>query len=77
VEDIKRVLGQSVFLRDVRTVEPGKTGVIVGDALRVYKEDSGYTLRFLSGTEEKTRRQFRDRLEQNGISYKEGDDFEL
>ncbi len=77
MEDIKRVLGQSVFLRDVRTVEPGKTGVIVGDALRVYKEGNGYTLRFLRGTEEKTRRQFRERLDQNGISYQEGEDFEL
>ena len=75
-DELKRALG-SVFLRDVRTIEPKKKGVIVGENLRLYEEKKGFVLSFLRGTDERTRGQFKDKLETAGLSYSLGDDFSL
>ena len=75
-DELKRALG-SVFLRDVRTVEPKKKGVIVGENLRIYEEKQGFVLSFLRGTDERTRGQFKDKLENAGLSYELGADFSL
>lgn len=77
VEEIKRALGTSVFLRDVARLEPGKKGVQVGEVLRIYEEKGGYSLSFLKGTDEKTRKTYRDRLDLSKIQYKVGADFSL
>ena len=75
MEDLKRVLG-SVFLRDIRTVEPDKKGFLVGDDLRIHEDKGGtYVLRFLKGTPEKTRRQYTAKLDEGSIEYKIGKDF--
>jgi hypothetical protein len=74
VDELKRVFG-SVFLRDLRTVEPEKKGFLVGDDLRVSEEKTGYVLRFLKGTPEKTRAQYKTKLDENKIAYKIGKDF--
>jgi hypothetical protein len=73
-DDLKRVMG-SVFLRDIRQVEPDKKGYLCGDDLRIYEEKEGYTLRFLKGTTEKTRKQYREKFEQAQLKYKLGSDF--
>ncbi len=75
MEEIKRVFG-SVFLRDIRTVEPDKKGFLVGDDLRVTEEKGGsYLLRFLKGTPEKTRSQYKTKLDEAKIAFKVGKDF--
>lgn len=74
MEAIKRVFS-NVFTRDVRNVEPTKTGLIVGENLRIYKEGDDYVLSFLKGTPLPARNQITDRLDQNHVSYKPGKDF--
>jgi hypothetical protein len=74
VEDLKRALG-SVVLRDLN--EQGRKGWRVGESLRVYQEAGGLTLAFLRGTDEKTRKLYRDKLTTAGVSCKVGKDFEL
>lgn len=74
-DDLKRALGTTTFLRDLSLVEPGKQGFAVGEVLRVYDEKGGYRLSFLRGTDEKTRRQYRDRLDQAKVAFKLGADF--
>jgi hypothetical protein len=74
VEDLRRVLG-SVFLRDLRTVEPEKKGLLVGDDLRIHEEKGAYVLRFLKGTPESTRAKYRTKLDEGSIPYKVGKDF--
>lgn len=74
MEDIKRALG-GVFLRDLSRVEPGKKGVVVGEAVRVYDEKGGYVLAFLKGTDEKTRKSYRDKFDLAKVAYKVGPDF--
>jgi hypothetical protein len=74
VDEIKRAFS-SVFTRDVRAVEPGKVGLIVGDNVRIYKEGNGYRVAFLTGTDLGTRKQITSKLDDNGISYQVGDDF--
>jgi hypothetical protein len=76
VDEIKNVF-RSVFTRDVRAVEPKKTGLIVGENLRVYKEKSGYVISFLKGTDIGSRKQVQDKLDQNRVAYTVGSDFEL
>jgi hypothetical protein len=74
VDELKRVLG-SVFLRDLRTVEPDKKGFLVGDDLRVYDEKGEYLLRFLKGTPESTRAKYKGKLTESGVAFKVGKDF--
>ena len=75
-DDLKRALG-SVFLRDIRTLDPKRNGVIVGENLRIYEEKSGYVLSFLLGTDERVRGSFKEKLETAGLAYSIGDDFKL
>lgn len=75
-QDLRRALGGSIFFRDIRGVEPTKKGWIVGESMRIYVDDQGgYTLCFLRGTEEKTKKTYRDKLDQARIPYKAGPDF--
>lgn len=74
-QDLKRAMGGSIFLRDIRNVEPAKKGWIVGDNLRFYTEEQGNTVSFLRGTDEKTRRTVREKLDTARIPYKAGPDF--
>jgi hypothetical protein len=75
-QDLKRAMGGSIFLRDVRNVEPAKKGWIVGDNVRFYvDEQAGNTVSFLRGTDEKTRKTYRDKLDTARIPYKAGPDF--
>lgn len=74
MEELKRALG-SVILRDLN--EGGKKGWRVGENLRIYQESQGLVLAFLRGTDEKTRKLYRDRLSTGGVSYKVGKDFEV
>ncbi len=74
VEDLRRVLG-SVFLRDLRIVEPDRKGLLVGDDLRIHEEKGAYVLRFLKGTPESTRARYRTKLDEGSIAYKVGKDF--
>ncbi len=74
MDEIKRVFN-NVFVRDVRTVEPTKKGLIVGDVLRVYDEKAGPTLSFLEGTDRGTRKRYTDKLDQSNVSYVLGKDF--
>ena len=76
MEELKRAFG-SLFLRDLRTVEPDKKGFLVGEDLRVYEEKAGVVLRFLKGTPEKTRAQYRTKLEDAQIAFKAGKDYTL
>ncbi len=77
MEELKRALGTTVFLKDLSRIEPGKKGVVVGEVLRIYEDKGGYTLSFLRGTDEKTRKTYRDRLETARLTYKVGPDFAL
>lgn len=77
MEELKRALGTTVFLKDLARIEPGRKGVAVGEVLRIYEDKGSYTLAFLRGTDERTRKQYRDRLELSKINYKLGADFEL
>jgi hypothetical protein len=48
----------------------------VGDNLRIIQDPTkGYVLSFLRGTDEKSRKQYRDKLDLAKISYKMGEDF--
>ena len=76
MEDIKRALGSTIFLRDLARVDPTKKGLVVGDNLRIIQDPAkGYVLSFLRGTDEKTRKQYRDKLELSKIAFKLGEDF--
>ncbi|MBX3468931.1 MAG: hypothetical protein KF878_18835 [Planctomycetes bacterium] len=77
MEDLKRALGSTVFLKDLARVEPGKKGVAVGEVLRIYDDKGVYTLSFLRGTDERTRKQYRDRLDLAKLEYRLGADFAL
>jgi hypothetical protein len=73
--ELKRTLAP-IFLRDIRSVEPDKKGFLCGDDLRIYDDGSGnYSLRFLKGTPEKTRKQYKDKLDGASITYKVGKDY--
>jgi hypothetical protein len=74
MEEFKRAFG-SVFLRDIRTVEPEKKGFLVGDDLRVHEEKGGWVLRFLKGTPESTRATYKKKLDDAQLAYKVGRDF--
>ena len=74
MDDLKRAFG-SLFLRDIRTVEPDKKGFLVGDDLRVHDEKGTYVLRFLKGTPESTRATYKKRLDESSIPFKTGKDF--
>ena len=67
---------RGIMLRDLRPVE-NKDGVRIGEDVRIYKDRSGYTVRFLAGTPESRRKQIRDRLDAHEIRYKEAADFRL
>lgn len=77
MDDVKRALGGNLFFKDVGRVEPGKKGLQVGEVLRVYQEKEGYVISFLKGTDERTRKQFRDKLDTGRVAYKAGPDFSL
>jgi hypothetical protein len=74
VDEIKRVFS-TVFTRDVRSVEPTKTGLIVGENVRVYKAGDGYELAFLVGTDNGTRSSYIEKLDQANVKYKVATDF--
>ena len=65
-----------MFTRDVRTVEPTKKGLIVGEDLRVYDEKDGPVVSFLKGTSHKRRKEVTDRLDTQSVTYSLGKDFE-
>jgi hypothetical protein len=73
VQQIKDAF-RGLILRDVRPLED-REGVRIGEDCRIYKERAGFVLAFLKGSEEKRRKQIRDRLELNKISFQEGKDF--
>lgn len=77
MEELKRALGTNLFLKDLSRLEPGKKGVAVGEVLRIYEDKGSYTLSFLRGTDEKTRKTYRDRLDLAKLGYKLGPDFSL
>jgi hypothetical protein len=77
VEDIKRALGGNLFFKDLARVEPGKTGFQVGEVMRVYDDKGAYTVAFLRGTDERTRKQYRTKLDTAKIAYKAAPDFTL
>jgi hypothetical protein len=64
------------FFKDLKPIEK-REGLRIGDILRVHKEKGKYILRFLKGTQEKTRQQYRDRLDEHTVEYEEGEDFTL
>jgi hypothetical protein len=74
VDEIKRVFS-NVFTRDVRSIEPTKTGLIVGENVRVYKGASGFELAFLVGTDNNTRAQYTEKLDQHNVVYSVVTDF--
>jgi hypothetical protein len=76
MEELKRAFG-SVFLRDIRTVEPDKKGFLVGEDLRVHDDKGTYVLRFLKGTPESTRTTYKKKLDESGVAYKVGKDYTL
>ena len=76
MDQVKRAF-RSIFCRDLRNVEPSKKGLIVGEVLRVYDEPSGTLVAFLKGTDRNTRKQYTDKLDTEGVSYKLTKDFEL
>jgi hypothetical protein len=77
VEDIKRALGSNLFFKDVGRVEPGKKGFQVGEVMRIYDEKGTYLVAFLRGTDERTRKQYRDKLDTANVAYKAAPDFTL
>lgn len=77
MDEIKRALGSNLFLRDLAKLEPGKKGVAVGESVRIYEDKGGYLLAFLRGTDEKSRRVIREKLDTARISYKPAPDFAL
>ena len=77
MEELKRALGTNLFLKDLSRLEPGKKGVAEGEVLRIYEDKGSYTLSFLRGTDEKTRKTYRDRLDLAKLGYKLGPDFSL
>lgn len=77
MEDIKRALGGNLFFKDLARVEPGKKGLQVGEVMRIYDDKGSYTVAFLRGTDERTRRQYRDKLDTGRITYKAAPDFTL
>lgn len=74
MEAIKRAFSH-VFTRDVRHVEPTKTGLMVGENVRIYKEGDGYVVSFLKGTDRPSRTQIAERLDMNNVAYTLGKDF--
>lgn len=74
MDEIKRVFTH-VFTRDVRTVEPKRKGLIVGENLRVYDEPGPAVLSFLKGTDQGARKKVTDKLDEQKVEYKIGDDF--
>jgi hypothetical protein len=76
MEDLKRAFG-SVFLRDIRSVEPDKKGFLVGEDLRIHEEKGAWVMRFLKGTPESTRGTYRKKLDEAGIAFKVGKDYTL
>lgn len=73
-EELKRIM-RPMFLRDIKTIEPDKKGFLCGDDLRIYEGETAYSVRFLKGTPEKTRHQYKVKLDEGGIEYKIGKDF--
>jgi hypothetical protein len=73
VDEIKSAL-RPMFTRDLRTVEPTKSGLLVGENLRIY-DGEPYELRFLRGTPTGSRQQLTDKLDQHNVEYKLGSDF--
>ena len=66
---------RGLILRDLRPIED-KDGVRVGEDVRIHKEkDKGYVLRFLKGTDEKRKKQVREKLDTADVEYTEGKDF--
>jgi len=66
---------RGLILRDLRPLED-KDGVRIGEDVRIHKEkDKAYVLRFLKGTEEKRRKQIREKLDGGTVKYTEGKDF--
>jgi hypothetical protein len=77
VDDVKRALGSTMFFKDLSRLDPSKKGLQVGEVLRVYEEKGAYTLAFLKGTDERTRKQYKDKLDTGRVQYKVGPDFSL
>ena len=73
MDQIKDAL-RPMFTRDLRTVEPTKKGLLVGENLRIY-DTKPYELRFLKGTPTQSRQQLTDKLDQHNVEYKVGADF--
>lgn len=65
---------RGLILRDLRPIED-KDGVRIGEDVRIHKEKDKYVLRFLKGSEEKRRKQIREKLDTADVEYTEGKDF--
>jgi hypothetical protein len=67
---------RGAFLKDLRPIED-REGLRLGEDVRFHMDKEVCIVRFLKGTDEKTRKQYRDKLDLAGVSYKEGKDFTL
>ena len=74
MDAVKRAFS-NVFTRDVRHVEPTKTGLMLGENTRIYKEGDSYVVSFLKGTDLPTRTKIAERLDMNNVVYTLGKDF--
>ena len=63
-----------LVLRDLRPIED-KDGLRVGEDCRVTKEKDKYVVRFIKGTDEKRKKQIREKLETAAIPFTEGKEF--
>ena len=65
---------RGLILRELRPIED-KDGVRIGEDVRIHKEKDKYILRFLKGSEEKRRKQIREKLDTADVEYTEGKDY--
>lgn len=67
---------RGLVLRDLRPTED-KDGVRVGEDVRIHREKDkkDYVVRFIKGTDEKRRKQVREKLDMANVKYTEGKDF--
>jgi hypothetical protein len=73
MQDIREAF-RGLVLRDLRPIED-KDGVRIGEDVRIHKDKKGYVVRFLKGTEEKRRKQIREKLDLATIEYSVGADY--
>jgi hypothetical protein len=74
--DVLKKALPGMFFKDLSRFEPDKTGVAIGDNIRIHEDaEKGFVLRFLRDTAYGSRKQVTDRLDQAKLPYVLGDDF--